>query len=118
MLSNISESFLLRDFEIKDGVENLLELFISIILHFQLRSIRSSRVSLLMHLVIGAYEKRKFISFDVPGAFLQAKFDDDKMLLLKLRRDVIVDTMCEVNPEHKKNIRYENGKKVLYKRVI
>ena len=47
----------------------------------------------------------------MPGAFLQAKFDDDKMLLLKLRGDVIVDTMCEVNPEHKKNIRYENGKK-------
>ena len=84
-------------------------------------SVASPTVSLeglLMHLVIGAYEKRNFISFDVPGAFLQAKFDDDKMLLLKLRGDVIVDTMCEVNPDHKQNVRYEKGKKVLYMRVI
>ena len=48
---------------------------------------------LLMHLVIGAYEKRNFISFDMPGAFVQAKFDDDKMLLLKFRGYVIVATM-------------------------
>ena len=31
---------------------------------------------------------------------------------------MIVDTVREVNPDHKKNIRYENGKKVLYMRVI
>ena len=46
-------------------------------------SVASPTVSLeglLMHLVIGAYGKRNFISFDVPGAFLQAKSDDDKML--------------------------------------
>ena len=79
-------------------------------------SVASPTISLeglLMHLVIRVYEKRNFISFDVPGAFLQAKFDDDKMLLLKLRGDVIVSTMCEVNPNYKKNVKYENGKKVL-----
>ena len=29
-----------------------------------------------------------------------------------------VDIMCEVNPEHKKNVVYENGKKVLYMEVL
>ena len=60
----------------------------------------------------------KFISFDVPGAFLQAKFDEDKMLLLKLRGDAVVDVMCQVNPTHNKNERYGNEKKVLYLKII
>ena len=71
-----------------------------------------------MHLMIGEYEKRKFISFDLPGAFLQAKFDEDKMLLLKLRGDAVVDVMCQVNPMHNQNGRYEDGKKVLYLKII
>ena len=87
----------------------------------EFESVASPTVSLeglLLHLMIGAYEKRKFISFDVPGAFLQAEFDEDKMLLLKLRGDVIVNSMCSVNPAHEKNVRYENGKKVLYMKII
>ena len=37
---------------------------------------------LLMNLIIGTYGRRNYISFGIPGAFLQAKFDDDKLLLL------------------------------------
>ena len=37
---------------------------------------------LITSLVIAAYEGRKAISFDVPGAFLQAKLPEDKLLLL------------------------------------
>ena len=29
-----------------------------------------------------------------------------------------IDIMCQVNPEHKKNITYEKGKKVMYMDVL
>ena len=54
-------------------------------------------------MVIAAYEGRKAISFDVPGAFLQAELPDDKLLLLRLTGD-FVDIMCDINPEHKKTL--------------
>ena len=41
--------------------------------------------SLITTLLIGVYEGRNFISFDVPGAFLQAEISDDKLVLLKLK---------------------------------
>jgi len=53
-------------------------------------------------LLIGAYEGREFISFDVPGACLQAEMAEDKLVLLKMIGR-IADMMCEVNP-HKGNI--------------
>jgi hypothetical protein len=73
-------------------------------------------------LLIGAHEGRKFISFDVPGAFLQAEMAEDKLVLLKLKGE-FVDMMCKINPEFKLHVRYEttrNGKqiKVLYMKVI
>ena len=68
------------------------------------------------------HEGRKFIPSDVPRAFLQAEMAEDKLVLLKLRRQ-FVDMMCEINPEFKPHVRYEttkNGKKikVLYMKVI
>ena len=84
-------------------------------------SVASPTVSLeglLAATVIGAYERRKFISFDIPGAFLQAELGDDKMMLLKLRGEKMVELMCEVNEEHRKNVRIENGQTVLYMKVI
>mmetsp|Transcript_11002 Transcript_11002/g.16107 ORF Transcript_11002/g.16107 Transcript_11002/m.16107 type:complete len:120 (+) Transcript_11002:2299-2658(+) len=73
-------------------------------------------------LLIGAHEGQKFISFDVPGAFLQAEMAEDKLVLLKLKGQ-FVDMMCDINPEFKPHIRYEptrNGKKikVLHMKVI
>ena len=78
--------------------------------------------SLITTLLIGAYEGCKFISFDVPGAFLQAEMADDKLVLLKLKGK-FVDMMCEINPEFIPFVRYENTKfgkkiKVLYMKVI
>ena len=55
---------------------------------------------------------------DVPGAFLQAMMPDEKLVLLVLRGE-FVDYMCNINPEHKKNVRIDkNGNKVLYMKVI
>ena len=68
--------------------------------------------------MIGAYESRNFISFDVPGTFLQSEMAEDKLVLLKFRGDKIVEMMCQVNPVHEKNVIFENGKKVLYVKVI
>ena len=68
---------------------------------------------LLLTFLIAAYKRRKVVSFDVPGAFLQAEMAEDKLLLLKFRGD-FVDMMCKVNPEHKKNVILENGKSLIH----
>ena len=44
---------------------------------------------LVITLLIAAYEGRKVISLDVPGAFLQADLPDEKMLLLVLSGDFL-----------------------------
>ena len=76
-----------------------------------------SMEDLYLTFLIAAYEGRKVVSFDIPGAFLQGEMTEDKLLLLKFRGD-FVDMMCDVNPEHKKNVIFENGKKVLYMKII
>ena len=73
-----------------------------------------------MSLVIDAYEGRDVSVFDIPGAYLHAKLspkDNNKKVLLKLAGD-FVDIICGVNSEHKKNVVYENGRKVLYMEVL
>ena len=67
--------------------------------------------------IIFAYEKRATAVFDVPGAYLHADIPDGKFALLKITGQ-FVDIVCEVNPEFKQDVRYENGKKVLYVRIL
>eukprot|EP00957_Ditylum_brightwellii_P132411 10096948-Ditylum_brightwellii.AAC.1 len=57
-------------------------------------------------LLIGAHEGRKLISFDVPGAFLQAEMAENKLVLLKLKGK-FMDMMCKINPEFKPHVQYE-----------
>ena len=68
-------------------------------------------------LLINAYEERDTAIFDVPGAYLHAKIPDDKFAILKIEGE-FVDIMCDVNPEYKDDVRYENGKKVLYVQIL
>ena len=69
-------------------------------------------------LLIDAYENRNVTVFDVPGAFLQPEMPEkDGMVLLKMT-GTMVDLMCEVNPEYIPTVIYENGRKVLYMRVL
>ena len=42
---------------------------------------------------------------------------EGKLVLMRLVGN-FVDIMCDVNPEHKKIVRYERGVKVLYVRVL
>ena len=83
-------------------------------------SVASPTVSLegfFTTLLISAYEGRKNISFDVPGAFLQAEMPDDKLVLLRFKGR-LAEMLGEINDEYRKHIRRENGKTVLYVKVI
>jgi len=73
--------------------------------------------ALMAILLINAYEERDTAIFDVPGAYLHAKIPDDKFAILKIEGE-FVDIMCEVNPEYKDDVRFENGKKVLYVQIL
>ena len=53
----------------------------------------------------------------MPGAYLHALITDKKIIIMKMR-GIFVDMMCEINEEYKEHVRYENGQKVLYLRVL
>jgi len=67
---------------------------------------------LMASLIIDAYERRAVAIFDVPGAYLHADMPEDKFVLLKLE-GVFVDIMSRILAR-----RMENGKKVLYLRIL
>ena len=73
--------------------------------------------SLMALLVVFAYEKRDVAVFDVPGAYLHADIPPDKFVLLKIEGQ-FVNIMVDVNHEFKEDVRFENGKKVLYVQIL
>ena len=76
-------------------------------------SVASPTVSLealIMTLIVDVFEGKKVTTFDVPGAYLHAEMPEDKKILMVLRGE-FVDIMCDVNPEHKTNVRVINGKR-------
>ena len=78
-----------------------------------------STEALFTTLIIDAHEKRHVATFDVQGAFLQPELQSstDDTILLKMK-GIFVDIMCDVNPEYKKPIIYENGTKTLYMEAL
>jgi len=73
--------------------------------------------SLMVLLVVFAHEKRDVAVFDVPGAYLHTDLPADKFVLLKIEGQ-FVDIMVDVKPEIKEDMRFENGKKVLYVQIL
>ena len=76
--------------------------------------------SLIVSLLIDAYEERDVGTYDVPGAYLHAKLlprADNERVLMRLTGD-FVGIMCKVNPEHEKNVIIEKGRKVLYLEIL
>jgi hypothetical protein len=71
--------------------------------------------ALMLSLLIDATERRDVATADVAGAYLHAKMKD--FTLLKME-GTSVDIMCDVSPEYKKYVCYENGKKVLYLKLL
>ena len=55
--------------------------------------------------------------FYAPGEYLNSGTPEDKFILLNIEGE-FVDIMCEVNPEHKKHLRVENGVKAIYLRLL
>ena len=68
-------------------------------------------------MMMDVLEGRDIAVFDIPGAYLHAEMPEDKIVLMKFRGQ-FAELMSQVNPEHANNIVYENGKKVLYVRVV
>ena len=73
--------------------------------------------SIMALLLINAYEERDVAIFDVPRAYLHADIPKAKFAILKIEGDFVV-IMCDVNPDYIPSIRYENGKKVLYVKIL
>ena len=57
--------------------------------------------------LIDAMEQRDVAFFDVPGDYLQTDVLEDKQIISRIRDD-FVDIMCEVNPDYKPYVQYEN----------
>jgi hypothetical protein len=76
-----------------------------------------STEALLATLIVDAKEKRDIAIYDIPGAYLQTELPPDKEIHMKLR-DEFVDIMCEVNADYLPYVVYENGKKVLYVKIL
>ena len=68
-------------------------------------------------LVVDSYEGQDVVIFDVPGAYLNANMPDEKDVRLDLQGE-FMDIMCNLNTDHIPNIWYENGKKVIYLRIL
>ena len=73
--------------------------------------------ALFISLVIDTPEGRYIDTFDIPDTYIHAEIPEYKQILLKLR-DEFVDIMFDVNEEHRKNVVINNGKRVLYMRVV
>ena len=85
------------------------------ILHNQRRRILADHLPGIFFtgLIINAHEGRDVANFDVPGEYLNVDNPEVKFVLLKIEGEFL-DIMCEVNPEHKKNVRVENAVKLLH----
>ena len=70
--------------------------------------------TLIMSLIIDAIERRKVITADIAGAYLNAFMRD--YVLMKLTGDV-VDIFCQIDEKYKKFVVMEGKTKVLYVRL-
>ena len=70
--------------------------------------------------VLDALDKRHVITCDIPGAFLQGLWLQDEHHGYIKFEGVIVDILCEINPEYKKKvIRTKDGKrKFLFPKLV
>jgi len=70
--------------------------------------------SLILSLIVDAFERRDIATADIAGAYLNANMPD--FILIKLREDS-VDILCACNSKYLKYVTMEKGKKVLYLRL-
>jgi hypothetical protein len=73
--------------------------------------------ALMTSCLMDAIEERKVATCDIPGAFLQADWPEDRDCYLKFE-GAMVSMICDINPSYKKNIVYgKNGRKYVYAKL-
>lgn len=83
--------------------------------HAQTTSPTISNDSLMLVLMTAALEGRDCATADVVGAYLHAKMED--FVVMRLTGEA-VKIMCEVNSKYLELVTVENGRKVLYVRLL
>ena len=70
--------------------------------------------------VMDALDDRKVITVDIPGAFLQGEWPQDKHPEYIMFKGIMVDMICEINPSYHKNVIWSKDckKKFLYGRLV
>lgn len=71
--------------------------------------------ALMLSLVVDAFEKRDVATADVAGAYLNADMKD--FVVVRVDGDA-VDIMVKVNPKYEGFVTVENGRRVLYLRLL
>jgi hypothetical protein len=71
--------------------------------------------ALMLSIIVDAYENRDVATADIAGAYLKAYMKD--FVMMKFSGET-VRILCEMNPKHKPFVVMENGKEVLYVRLI
>jgi hypothetical protein len=85
---------------------------------YKRRDVLSYRINgdvLMLSLLIDAHEHRNVATADVAGAYLHAEMED--FTLLKMEGES-VDIMCNVSEDYRNYVCIENGKKVLYLKLL
>ena len=67
--------------------------------------------------VIDAYEGRDMMSLDIPNAFIQTPMDANSRVMMKIT-GLLVDMMIRLDPSYRNYVVMENGKRVIYVRVL
>ena len=70
--------------------------------------------------IIDALDDRKVITVDIPGAFLQGDWPQDKHPGYIMFKEIMADTICEINSLFNNTIIWsqDNEQKCLYSRLI
>jgi hypothetical protein len=73
--------------------------------------------ALMTSCLMDAIEERKVATCDIPGAFLQADWPEERDCYLKFE-GAMVSMICDIDPKYKNNIVYgKNGKKYVYAKL-
>ena len=79
-----------------------------------------SLYALMGSCVMDALDDRKVITVDIPGAFLQGEWPQDKHPGYIMFEGIMVEMICEIDPSYYKNVIWSKDckKKFLYGRLI
>jgi hypothetical protein len=74
-----------------------------------------SNDALMLSILVDAWERGNVATADVTGAYLHANLNDSPLLKME---GASVDIMCDINDEYRKFVCIEQGKKVLYLKLL